>query len=395
MKYIITGASGFVGKMIVRILAERGHTIVVIGRSREKLEQLFPEHIVGTYDELTQIGRASDMLVHLATVNSGSTVPEAEALSVNVDLLVETVEKVKEAGVTRFINVSSIHAIDPHNQSIYARSKRAGIAALKKIEGIEISTLYMPAIYGDSWAGKLSVLNRVPALLRGPIFIGISSFKPTCSVDKLVDYLDQSTRGGGVIYDDKEQNPVYRFISRLVDVAFAVVVVLLFWWLLAIIWLLVASGSKGGGLFAQTRIGRAEKPFTCYKFRTMRQGTKQAGTHEVEKAATTKVGAFLRRTKLDELPQVINILRNDMSLVGPRPCLPNQLEVIAARRDKGVFALKPGITGLAQINDSDMSDPNRLAEWDQRYAALRCVTLDLKIMIATVLGKGRGDRVAK
>nr|WP_034329863.1 MULTISPECIES: lipid carrier--UDP-N-acetylgalactosaminyltransferase [unclassified Aminobacter] len=177
------------------------------------------------------------------------------------------------------------------------------------------------------------------------------------------------------------------------DLAFALVVIVFFWWALLMIWLAVKLQSPGPGIFAQRRIGRNGAEFTCYKFRTMRLGTKQAATNEVSASAVTKLGHFLRRTKLDELPQVVNILRNEISLIGPRPCLPVQRDLIEERRKRGVLRLKPGISGLSQVNGIDMSEPVRLARHDARYAAMQSLRLDLKIALATVLGRGGGDRV--
>ncbi len=110
--------------------------------------------------------------------------------------------------------------------------------------------------------------------------------------------------------------------------------------------------SAGPALFRQQRVGRDGKTFTCYKFRTMRSGTVQAASHEVSASAVTRLGAVLRKLKIDELPQAINILRNEMSLIGPRPCLPAQTALIAERTRRGVLALKPGITGYAQVQGS-------------------------------------------
>ena len=125
----------------------------------------------------------------------------------------------------------------------------------------------------------------------------------------------------------------------------------------------------------------------------MQQGTVQAGTHEVSQASVTRIGKFLRGTKVDELPQIWNILKNDISLVGPRPGLPIQRELFEERCAQGVFDVKPGISGLAQINNIDMSDPKRLAEWDARYIALQSLSLDIKIIISTIRGKGQGDKI--
>jgi lipopolysaccharide/colanic/teichoic acid biosynthesis glycosyltransferase len=156
------------------------------------------------------------------------------------------------------------------------------------------------------------------------------------------------------------------------------------WWLLAIIWALIRVQSPGPGIFAQQRVGRNGRIFTCYKFRTMYEGTVQGPTNEVPLSQVTWLGNILRRSKLDELPQVWNILRNEFSLIGPRPCLPMQTGLVEARTRLGVLALKPGISGLSQVEGIEMSEPERLAVNDARYLALQSLQMDLKIMIETV-----------
>lgn len=125
----------------------------------------------------------------------------------------------------------------------------------------------------------------------------------------------------------------------------------------------------------------------------MALGTRVAGTHEVSAASVTSVGKFLRSSKLDELPQLWNVLRGEMSLVGPRPCLPVQEELIEERRKRGVLEVLPGITGLAQVEGIDMSDPQKLASRDADYTNSRSFGLDLKIIARTLFGGGSGDRV--
>ena len=161
--------------------------------------------------------------------------------------------------------------------------------------------------------------------------------------------------------------------------------------IMLIIAYLVSKSSPGGPLFVQARVGKSERPFQCYKFRTMAHGAPVAGSHEVSGSWITPIGRRLRSMKLDELPQLLNVLRGDMSLVGPRPCLPNQLDVIAARRARNVFDVRPGITGIAQLASIDMSTPDRLAEADSRYIESRSFLGDLRIIVATVLGEGAGD----
>ncbi len=164
--------------------------------------------------------------------------------------------------------------------------------------------------------------------------------------------------------------------------------------MLIIAWV-VARSSPGGVLFGQTRVGKSEKPFQCYKFRTMAHGAPIAGSHEVADTWITPTGRRLRSAKLDELPQLFNVLRGDMSLVGPRPCLPNQDEVIAARRARNVFRVRPGITGTAQLASIDMSMPEQLAEADNSYIENQSFTGDLRIILATVLGAGSGDAASR
>jgi len=109
----------------------------------------------------------------------------------------------------------------------------------------------------------------------------------------------------------------------------------------------------------------------------------------------TPIGKTLRAYKLDELPQLVNVLKGEMSLVGPRPCLPSQPDVIAARRAKGVFAVRPGITGLAQIAGIDMSTPEKLAIADAEYVKTASLWNDIAMILGSVIGKGKGDAALK
>lgn len=149
----------------------------------------------------------------------------------------------------------------------------------------------------------------------------------------------------------------------------------------------------GSPLFRQTRVGRNKKPFTLVKFRTMRTDTAHVATHLADSSAVTAFGKFLRRTKLDELPQLWNVLKGEMSLVGPRPCLPSQNELIEARERLDVFRVRPGITGLAQVNDIDMSTPQLLSETDARMLASLGIGSYFRYILMTAAGRGAGDRV--
>lgn len=149
----------------------------------------------------------------------------------------------------------------------------------------------------------------------------------------------------------------------------------------------------GSPIFRQERVGREQKPFTLVKFRTMRPDTASVATHLADASAVTKLGHFLRRSKLDELPQLWNVLKGEMSLVGPRPCLFSQEALIVERAERQVFNVRPGITGLAQIQGIDMSTPRLLAETDARMLQDMGLTAYFTYIIKTLTGEGRGDRI--
>lgn len=151
----------------------------------------------------------------------------------------------------------------------------------------------------------------------------------------------------------------------------------------------------GSPIFRQVRVGRGQKPFTLVKFRTMKLDTASVATHLASSASITRFGHFLRKTKLDELPQLWNVLKGEMSLVGPRPGLFNQEELTAERAKRGVFDVRPGITGLAQVNEIDMSTPTLLAETDQKMIQNLTLGNYFKYIFMTVGGKGAGDRVVR
>ena len=179
---------------------------------------------------------------------------------------------------------------------------------------------------------------------------------------------------------------------RLLDFLFAVFG-LVFCSPVLLLLVLIGLFDTGSPIFHQQRLGRNQKPFTLIKLRTMRVGTASVASHLVSTGSITFFGRFLRRTKLDELPQLWNVLKGEMSLVGPRPGLANQVDLTAAREAYGVFAVRPGITGLSQINEIDMSTPELLAKTDAEMIRTASITNYFKYIFLTVLGKGRGDRV--
>jgi O-antigen biosynthesis protein WbqP len=160
-----------------------------------------------------------------------------------------------------------------------------------------------------------------------------------------------------------------------------------------VILFVVGLFDTGSPLFLQKRVGLNRKPFILIKFRTMHKNTASVATHIVQKAAITKFGSFLRKSKLDELPQLFNVLFGHMSLVGPRPNLENQIELIQERINRNVYCVRPGITGLAQIMEVDMSTPEKLANIDANMIKNLNLIKYFEYIFLTITGKGFGDRV--
>jgi lipopolysaccharide/colanic/teichoic acid biosynthesis glycosyltransferase len=388
MKIIISGASGFVGRELIPLLS--AHELVLAGRTTKDLIYASEIASVCNYDDLKVFGQGAHVFVNLAVVNNNSSAPEKVFFDVNRDFAVELLQISKDIGVKRFINVSSVHALDENNQSIYARSKRCVANLIDGLPG-NLETVYLAHLYGKRFSGRLAILDVLPTPLAKFIFYVFSIFKPTTNVEALAQYVVTSNaddailidRGEFAVVDQKNKNRCFRVAKRAIDLAFVSVVTGLFWWLLILIWIAIRMHFNGPAIFRQVRLGRNEVAFVCYKFRTMKVGTAEVGTHEVPFKAITRIGRFLRRTKLDELPQILNVLKNEMTLVGPRPCLPSQTELIDERRNRKVFSTIPGITGIAQINGIDMSNPKLLARWDVLYLINQSLIFDLQLIMKT------------
>ncbi|MCU8088310.1 MULTISPECIES: sugar transferase [unclassified Shewanella] len=179
---------------------------------------------------------------------------------------------------------------------------------------------------------------------------------------------------------------------RLLDFLAALFGILLLWPLLIVV-TIIGLFDTGSPIFIQTRVGKNKKPFKLIKFRTMSKDTASVASHLASNAAITKFGGFLRKTKIDELPQLINVLKGEMSLVGPRPNLFNQEELIAERDALGVYNVLPGVTGLAQVQSIDMSTPKLLAETDKQMIESLTIKDYFKYIIMTATGSGSGDAV--
>ncbi|PMK05019.1 sugar transferase [Vibrio sp. 10N.261.55.A7] len=168
---------------------------------------------------------------------------------------------------------------------------------------------------------------------------------------------------------------------------------LLFLWPVILVVTIIGIFDTGSPIFIQERVGRNKKPFKLIKFRTMSLETKSVASHLANNTSITRLGVFLRKSKIDELPQLINVLKGDMSLVGPRPNLYNQEELIKERDALGVYEVLPGVTGLAQVKNIDMSTPVLLANTDKQMIDTLTVIVYFKYIAMTAIGSGSGDAV--
>lgn len=386
----VTGASGSVGRPLVPLLIRAGFTPILFGRNKQALQSLFPDQLV--YDNV-ELGHRLDTcsaVLHLATINNDDDKSTAEEMrKVNVEWPVTLAHQARTAGVHRFIYLSSTHALEPRIGSQYALNKREASRLLNRVEGLVISQIIAPKIYEDQRSRSLATVWRI-----------LGAIKPTVSTSKLCEVIceelnDPTSQSRSRIISKEVKRPLaYPAFTTALDIGFALSIIIIFGWLLLFIGLAIRLTSPGPALFRQIRVGKNKREFVCWKFRTMHVGSVHRATHEMSSSSITGLGAVLRRTKLDELPQILNLLRRDLALIGPRPCLPNQCELIRERDLRGVFNVRPGISGYAQVNDVDMSDPRRLSIWDERYCALRSIAFDLRILVQTFLGRGRGDRIS-
>lgn len=186
---------------------------------------------------------------------------------------------------------------------------------------------------------------------------------------------------------------IYTFFKRTGDIICSLLVFIFFGWLILLLMLLVKCTSKGPVFFRQVRLGLDKKPFRIFKFRTMKIDTpKDVPTHLLENPDQyiTKIGRFLRKTSLDEVPQVFNIFAGQMSVIGPRPCLPNQEDLIAEREAVHANDVKPGLSGMAQVYGRDTLPINEKARLDGEYVKKMSFWLDIKLIILTAFTAFRG-----
>lgn len=388
MRIAVSGASGSVARNLVPLLVKAGHTVLLISRDPEKVTLQFPGLAVASTTAWQENARDYDVFVHLAVMNNNQPGSFDEFMEANANGASAFAESAQKAAIPRFVYPSTVQALMPGASSPYALSKIAGGEAVRASFSGAVDVVHLGLVHGQQYLGRLSFLNNLPRPLGSFVFSLLSALKPTTSVEQLARYITLPAPHGSchfsILTDQKSQNFIYRLWRNLLGALFSVSVLLLIP-ALAVIWVLIVVEGGRPGVFIQERLGFRNHVFRCVKLRTMRKGTESKGSHMVDSDAVTKVGRLLRRLKIDELPQAWNVLRGEMVLIGPRPCLPTQAEVIAAREVREVVDYIPGLTGWAQINGVDMSDPQKLAAFDATYLALQSVLFDVKIIMKSLL----------
>lgn len=189
-----------------------------------------------------------------------------------------------------------------------------------------------------------------------------------------------------------------KYIKRILDLIISIIALILLIPFFIIFAILIKVESKGSIFFKQERIGKDKKHFKIYKFRTMRADTpKDMPTHRLKNADMyiTKVGKFMRKTSIDELPQIINILKGEMSIIGPRPALWNQDDLIEERDKYNANNIRPGLTGWAQVNGRDELEIPVKAKYDGEYVEKSSLWFDIKVFFRTIVKVFKHDGVVE
>jgi O-antigen biosynthesis protein WbqP len=178
---------------------------------------------------------------------------------------------------------------------------------------------------------------------------------------------------------------IYPLIKRLGDISLAILLLLLLLPIYILLALIIRLQDGGPAIFKQKRVGRNGQEFLFFKFRSMPISTPIVESRDTQKLQITPFGKFIRRTNLDELPQFYNVLKGDMSFIGPRPPIPSQKQLIEMRRANGALALQPGLTGWAQVNAYNGMPPEQKAAFDGEYSQRLSLGMDLLILVKTAV----------
>lgn len=194
---------------------------------------------------------------------------------------------------------------------------------------------------------------------------------------------------------DSDKVNMYNISKRIIDVVGALCGIIVFSPIFIITSILIKLESNGSIIFKQIRVGKDSKPFYIYKFRSMKTDAPNMATNDLKNPEVyiTRVGKFIRKTSIDELPQLFNILKGDMSIVGPRPVIEKERDLLQLRRESYIDKIKPGVTGWAQINGRDNLDVEEKVKYDKEYLWNRSIKFDIYIIFKTVIKVLKGSDI--
>lgn len=382
---ILTGGSGFLAKQIASSSTTVAKNIYLVSRSLnyEKPKSTSDANLrFITYSELSKIRQEVGFtlpifLFHLASCNDSPSLSREEQLASNV-ALTRMLLAASETHDFEFIFISTIK----RDKSNYAKTKR--IAEKLVSQNKNNIVIRLPAILEKKTNIATKILYRINKNKKGVLYYFLKTFYPMLTVSDFIAIINKITSRATVDRDVQSDNLLYKGLACIVDKVAGLIMLCI----LVTIYPLCAFFSRAyfssGALFIQKRTGKDFEEFSIFKLRTLPKETPSVATHELPLPALPAWFDVIRKLKIDELPQAINLLNGSMSLIGPRPCLPSQGELLELRAALNLTSAKPGITGWAQCNSITMQRPIKLSEYDSYYFDARSIYLDIKIMFKTV-----------
>lgn len=387
MKIVISDASSAVmGELVSRLVAS-GHSLVLVTREDAPVREHIPGVSLVSFETWEAKCVGFDVFLHFAVLTREKEGVSNDLTHLNGNFTASLASGARRSGISRFIYASTVETLVSERRSLHVRPEKLEIEAAEAGFGDGAEVIHLGHLHGVNFSGKFSFLGSLPRAIANFAFSVLSAVKPTTSVELLVRFLESAQLPGKteplIVTDSKASNYCYRVWQAALNGLFVAMVVVAMP-ILAIASVLVVLEDGAPAFFSQDRIGKAGAAFRCFKLRTMHRSAESRGTHLVPESAITGIGRSLRRFKIDELPQALNILRGEMSLIGPRPCLPSQHEIISKRESRGVLPLLPGLTGWAQANGVDMRTPDWLIRYDSQYLGLQSIWFDVIVLWRTV-----------
>lgn len=387
--YVVFGGTGFVGSMLTSFLRDNSLKFYEFDRwGVEKTSDGSGSSVAGTHlSDFVESHVSAFMFRVIFCSCALNTNRKAEIANTDLDLFYSQSQKI----ISIFSRVecdvfflNSTHTFFYKNS--YTDHKLKTSELLRSADNIRFFDLYLGAVHDTHVPVAAFPLRRIPSRYMKIFYC----FRPTTSLNLITDFVltvSSDMRSGRYLILDKKYDEFwYSIFSSLMNFCFVIVGFPIFVLCLIPVGVLIKIDSAGPIFYSQTRAGKFGRPFRILKFRTMKEGVAVKATHLISSSGISRIGRFLRKWKIDELPQVVNVFRGQMGLVGYRPCLLSQVDLIEARRKIGISQELPGITGLGQVTGFDMADVHSLIEVERKYMNLRCVSLDIRICVSTFFG---------